>query len=180
MREDLLKSIKGKYEKKSAMISTGKDKESGLTVSEDMDVTETILGQTITEELLKEENIGSTNGILMYISELEYATYKLLFGKELNKKEKNPKAIYVLYMDIENNKKYFIKKSKSEDFEKKHNVVRLGKNGVVNDGWNHTRNMKGVAEVRQEFIGTAMYEGQEEGVKQIVKKYGEVNKEGEK
>ena len=172
MREDLLESIKGQYEKKSAMISTGKDKESGLTVSEDIDVTNTILGQTITKEL-SEENIGSTNGILMYISELEYSTYKILFGKELNKKEKNPKAIYVLYMDIENNKKYFIKKSKSKDFEKKHNIVRLGKNGVVNDGWNHTINMNGVAEVRQEFIGTAMYSGQQEAAKQIEKKYGE-------
>ena len=40
--------------------------------------------------------------------------------------------------------------------------------------------MRKVSKVRQEFIGTAMYDGQEEGVKQIVKKYGEVNKEGEK
>ena len=161
------------------MISTGKDKGSGLTVSEDIDVTNAILGRAIMEEL-DEENIGSTNGILMYISKLEYGTYKLLFEKELTIKEEDPKAMYVLYMDIENNKKYFIKESDSEDFEKSHNIVRLGKNEGVNDGWNHTKNMNGVAEVRQEFIGTAMYEGQEEGVKQIVKKYGEVNKEGEK
>ena len=174
MREDLLKSIKEKYEKTSANPESGE-----FVVSEDVDVTGAILDRTITEELLG-ENVGSTNGILMYISELEYLTYKLLFGKELNKKEKNPKAIYVLYMDIENNKKYFIKKSKSKDFEKKHNVVRLGKNGVVNDGWNHTTNMNRVREVRQEFIGTAMYDGQKESAKQIVKKYGEVNKEGEK
>ena len=199
MNQGILNKIKKEYKDITGMVKTNyaeadkkkvspsrkkkvnevRDTHPEYVVSEDVDVTSRILADVI-ETQLDEKNVGITNGILVYISELEYRIYKKMFKDELSQKERNPRIKYVLYMDIENNQKYFVRKRDSKKFEETHTVVRFKDNPGVNVGWNHDINMRKVSKVRREFIGTAMYEGQEEGVKQIVKKYGEVNKEGEK
>ena len=199
MNQGLLNKIKKEYKDITGMVKTNyaeadkkkvspsrkkkvnevRDTHPEYVVSEDVDVTRSILDDVI-EAQLDEKNVGKTNGILVYISELEYGIYKKMFKDELSQRERNPRIKYVLYIDIENNQKYFVRKCDSKKFEEKHTVVRFKDNPGVNVGWNHDINMRKVSKVRREFIGTAMYEGQKEGVKQIVKKYGEVNKEGEK
>lgn len=192
MKQELLDSIKKDYEDYNKMIETNfkETEEEFITpgrlkrvngirkkyrywvTSEDVDINDNVLDEAINSNLESAE-LGETNKLLMYISELQYDTYKSLFGNGFSLPNVDEEDNYILYMDIEDNTKYFIKKEFQEEFEKRHNVIVMYKNPNCNAGWNFDRNMEILKEIRREFIRSAMSNEQEEVAKQFVKKYQE-------
>lgn len=190
MKQELLESIKKDYEDYLKMVESNfkelddefitpgrlkrvekiREKHSYWITSEDVDIYDYILDEAIDNNLVDNE-IGNTNKVLMYIAELTYNTYNKLFKKELELPKMNPEYTYVLYMDIEDNSKYFIPKEYQKEFEESHNVIVTYKNPNCNAGWNFDRNIEGIKEVRREFIKQAMHEEQEEVAKEFIKKY---------
>lgn len=190
MKQELLDNIKKDYSDYSKMVETNfkemdeefitpgrykrvssiREKYGHWVNSEDIDVHDYILEEAISNNL-EDAEIGDTNKILMYISELNYDTYKKLFNGELNLEKADPESIYILYMDIEDNTKYFILKEYQERFEKTHNVIVRYKNPNCNAGWNFERNIEGLEDARREFIKGALSNNQEEAANQFVKKY---------
>lgn len=190
MKQELLDNIKKDYSDYSKMVETNfkemdeefitpgrykrvssiREKYGHWVNSEDIDVHDYILEEAISNNL-EDAEIGDTNKILMYISELNYDTYKKLFKDELNLEKADPESIYILYMDIEDNTKYFILKEYQERFEKTHNVIVRYKNPNCNAGWNFERNIEGLEDARREFIKGALSNNQEEAANQYVKKY---------
>ena len=157
-RKKLVESIKALYHK---------------CLEEYLDIDESVLSEAINNVLGTNENIktniGKTNGIIMYMGTLEYDTYIKLLGIELG--NKYPNKSYNLYMDIENNKMYFVTEERRKAFEKKHKTIVTYKNPNCSDGWNFERNYHELPAIRREFIKQAMYTGQEEATIQFVKKY---------
>ena len=192
MKQELLDTIKSHYEDYTKMVETNfeelkKDfvtpgrkkvlehieKEYLNWVEKEENIDECILVEAIKtvirDENNKEIDLGETNEILMYISELEYETYALIL--KLDMTDKNPKEVFILYMDIENKKMYFVKKENQEEFEKEHKIIVRYKNPNCNAGWNFDRNYEDLPYARREFIKDAIYNGQEEATIQFVKKY---------
>jgi hypothetical protein len=152
-------------------VSKIKEKHESWVTSEDIDINDNILDEAINSNLVGTE-VGDTNKVLIYISELTYDTYKKIFKDELEMSCTNPNAIYVLYMDIEDNSKYFIQKEYQEEFEKSHNVIVKYKNPNCNAGWNFDRNYYDeVKEARREFIIGTMENTQEDAAKELIMKY---------
>jgi len=192
MKKELLDSIKKDYKDYSKMVETNfkemdeefitpgrfkrvnniREKYGHWVNSEDIDVYDYILEEAINNNIIDAE-VGDTNKILMYISELSYDTYRKLFEGGLELPKADPESIYVLYMDIEDNTKYFILKDYQEEFEKTHNVIVRYKNPNCNAGWNFERNIEELEAARKEFIKGAIHSEQEEAAKQFVKKYQE-------
>lgn len=193
MKQVLLESIKKDYEDYKKMIETNfketdeefitpgrfkrvdeirKKYDTHWVTSEDMNINDYALDEAISNHIASIEE-KDTNRILMYISELKYDTYKKVFDKGFDLPNAEEKDTYVLYMDIEDNTKYFIKKDFQEEFEKKHDVVVMYKNPNCNAGWNFYRNMELLSDARREFIRDAMYQNQDEAVKQFIKRYQE-------
>lgn len=191
MKEELLKNIKKEYDDISQLVKTnfaeldqefvtpGRLKEierirkqhSHWVTSEDIDIYDQILSEVINKNT-KDDNIGKTNRILMFISELNYDTYTKLFSEEINIEEAQPEDTYILYMDIEDNSKYFVKKENQAEFEASNNVIVPFKtNPNISAGWNHDRNIQRVEEIRNEFIKNSLYAPQEEAASQLIKKY---------
>ena len=197
MKQELLDSIKSHYEDYKVMVKTdfSELQDEMITpgrkklvenikalhdqcIEKEIDVDDTILSEAIKVVLGTNDNkktkTGKTNGILMYMGKFEYETYAKLMNLELG--NKYPNKEYILYMDIENNKMYFVTKEKQEKFEQTHNVIVTYKNPNCNDGWNFERNYQYLPDIRREFIKKAMYLGQEESSIQFIKKYKETSK----
>ena len=192
MKQELIDSIKKDYEDYNKMIETNfkeaeeefitpgrlkrvnsiREKYGNWVTSEDMDINDYVLDEAINNNL-QDKELGDTNKLLMYIAELQYDTYKALFRDRFSLPNADEEDTYILYMDIEDNTKYFIKKDFQEEFEKKHKIVVMYKNPNCNAGWNFDRNMELLNGVRREFIKDAMYTEQEEVAKQFVMKYQE-------
>ena len=187
MKQEIIDSIKEDYEDITKMIETkfSEEKDESITLarynklrrleefhwhseSSGIDSSEFALEEAIASNFSVSDT-GETNKILMYISELDYDTYKKLFKEEM--KDKDPNTVYILYMDIEDETKYFVRKENQEEFEKTHQVIVTYKNPEVNAGWNFERNYYGLQFIRRNFIRKAMYSTQEETAKQFVKKY---------
>ena len=187
MKQEILDSIREEYEDITKMIETDfietrdenitvarhnklrrieeyywHDRSSGIA-SDDFAMYEALRAK------FKASEVKETNNILMYISEMEYDTYLRLFREEMEGKD--PNTTYVLYMDIEDETKYFVKSSEKEEFEKTHQVIVAYKNPDVSAGWNFERNYYGLKFIREKFIKKAMYSTQEEATKQLIKKY---------
>lgn len=191
MKQELLDKIKEQYEDYSKMVKTDFEEAKEKSITEERKkkikwienicyyeeqagktTDDTILEEAIASVIRDEKDeidLGKTNKILMYISEMQYGTYQKLLGVKF--KGINPKEIYVLYMDIESKEKYFIKKDVQEEFEKRHKVIVTYKNPNCSNGMNYERNYYGIQFIRRNFIKEAMYSGQEEATKQLVKKY---------
>ena len=192
MKQELLDLIKKDYEDYKRMIDTNfseedekmitpgrlkrveriREKHSRWVNSEDIDIYDCILNEAV-DTNLKGKDIISTNEILMYISELTYGTYEKLFKDDYELPKEDENAVYILYMDIENNCKYFIPKEFQKKFEETHNIIVPYKNENVNPGANYSRNIGLIKSVRNEFIKEAMYSSQEEASKEFIKKYQE-------
>lgn len=190
MKQELLNSIKREYEDITKMVETNfseeeqefttpgrkekirriKDKHSCWLTSEDVDINDQVLNEAISSTI-KNKDIGETNKLLMYISELQYETYSKLFKDEIDIEENDPSTVYLLYMDIEDNTKYFVKKEDQKSFEDMHDVIVAYKNPNCNAGWNHDRNMQGIEDIRNEFIKDSFYNDQDEAAAQFIKKY---------
>lgn len=188
MKQEIIDSIKEEYEDIVKMIETNfsESKDENITVArykklkkieECYWLESSLVGRdsdnfAMYEALrakFKASEVEETNNILMYISEMDYSTYLRLFREEM--KGKDPNTSYVLYMDIEDETKYFIKSSDKEEFEKTHQVIVPYKNPDVSSGWNFERNYYGLKFIRSYFIKKAMYSNQEEATKQLIKKY---------
>ena len=190
MNKELFNSIKREYEDITKMVETDfieeeqefttpgrkekinriKEKHIHWLTSEDVDINDYVLDEAI-NLALKNKEIEETNKILMYISKLQYETYSVLFKDEVNVDDKNPEKVYVLYMDIEDNTRYFVEEEKQEEFERTHNVIVTTKNPNMNAGWNYDRNIQNIEEIKKEFIKEAFYSSQEEAASQLIKKY---------
>lgn len=190
MKQELIDSIKREYKDITKMIETNfieeqqefttpgrkeeikriREKHSHWVASEDVDINDYVLDEAI-NSTIKNKDIGNTNKVLMYISELQYETYSKLFKDEIEIEENDPSTVYLLYMDIEDNTKYFVKKEEQKTFEETHNVVVTYKNPNCNLGWNHDRNIQGLNDIRNEFIKESFYNDQEEVAAQLIKKY---------
>lgn len=188
MKQELIDDIRKDYEDMSRMVETefSEAKEESVSrerkekikkvedmyldwlSSENLDIDDCILDEAIYENT-KGQEIGETNKILMYISEMHYQTFMQLFG--LNKGDNNPEEVYILYIDIENNDKYFVKKQNQKEFEKNNKVIVTYKNPEVNQGWNFDRNFHNLPVIRREFIRSTMYNKQEKAAKQFIKRY---------
>ena len=188
MKQEIIDSIKEEYEDIAKMIETNfsEAKDENITVArykklkkleECYWLESSLVGRgsddfAMYEALrakFKASEVKETNNILMYISEMEYNTYLRLFREEMEGKD--PNTSYVLYMDIEDETKYFVKSSDKEEFEKTHQVIVPYKNPDVSSGWNFERNYYGLQFIRSDFIKKAMYSNQEEATKQLIKKY---------
>lgn len=144
--------------------------------SEELSIYDNVLDEAINNSIEGKE-IGETNKILLFISELDYDTYRALLEDDQELPVSNVNTTYILYMDIEDNSKYFIEKEKQKEFEDTHNVIIKYKNPNCNAGWNFHRNYyNGIKEAKRDFIRSAMELSQEEAAKEFVKKYKE--KEG--
>ena len=190
MEQKLIDGIKKEYEDISKLVSTNfaeeeeefktaerakeieeiRLKHSHYVTSEDIDVYDYILSD-VTDEQLRNAEIGNTNKILMYISKLNYDTYKILFKDEIEVENAKSDDIFILFMDIEDNKKYFIREENYLEFIKTHNVIVPSNNLNINPGGNHYRNMQNLENIRKEFIKEAIYSNQEEAANQLIKKY---------
>ena len=187
MKQEIIDSIREEYEDITKMVKTEfrEAKDESITLARynklrrleelhwhsetsGIDSSEFALEEAIASNFSVSDT-GGTNGILMYISELGYDTYKRLFPEEMEGKD--PSSMYTLYMDLEDETKYFVKSSDKEEFEKTHQVIVTYKNPEVNAGWNFERNYYGLQFIRRNFIRKAMYSTQEEAAKQFVKKY---------
>ena len=187
MRQDIIDDVRKDYEDMGKMISTNFSEmdDKDVTVgryrkirkfknlywqwlSENLDIDDCVLKKAIKDNRA-DEYIGKTNNILMYIAEMHYGTYEKLF--DLNELNRNPDELYVLYVDIENEHRYMVKKEDQEEFEKTHQVIVTYKNPNVNAGWNFEKNYDEIQSVKNEFIRKAMYSTQEEATKQFIKKY---------
>ena len=167
MKQELIDEIKKGYE-----ISTNKIKErrTNFLSQESINTYDKALDKEI-NKVLNNNKINNTNGILMYISELKYEIYKVLFGDEIDILEYDNDTIYALYIDIESNEKYFVKKEEQKEFEEEHKIIVPYKNPNCNAGWNHYRNMQGLEVIRREFIKETFYNKQEKAAKHLIKKY---------
>lgn len=187
MRQDIIDDVRKDYEDIGKMIATNFSEmdDKDVTVgrykkirkiknlywqwlSENLDIDDCVLKKAIKDNRA-DEYIGKTNNILMYIAEMHYGTYEKLF--DLNELNRNPDELYVLYVDIENEHRYMVKKEEQEEFEKTHQVIVTYKNPNVNAGWNFEKNYDEIQSVKNEFIRQAMYSTQEEATKQFIKKY---------
>lgn len=137
------------------------------------------LNVAVSDNLTK-ESVKNTNKVLMYISELSFETYAKRLGFEVEEEIKtnsditdeiNSNDTFILYMDIENGKKHFIKKDDQEDFEANNNVIIPYKNPNCSKGANFEKNYSYRETIRNEFIKEAIDYGQEEAVKVMIKKY---------
>lgn len=154
-------------------VSKIKEKHNSIWLnSEEMSIYDYALDEAINNNIGGKE-LDETNKILMYISELPYDTYLKLIEEKEEIPVVNEDEILILYMDIENNKKYFVPLEEKEEFEKTHNVIVMYKTPNCNPGGIYSRNTILIDEVRREFIRDAMYGDQEEVAKQLLKKYEE-------
>lgn len=192
MKQELIDSIKKDYEDYNKMIETNfketeeefitpgrlkrvnsiREKYGNWVTSEDMDINDYVLDEAINNNL-QDKELGDTNKLLMYIAELQYKTYRILFEEEIKVPNVKDEDTCILYMDIENNEKYFVKKENQEEFEKTHNVIVMYKNPNCSLGHNYDRNIELLNDAKREFIREAMYTEQEEVAKQFVMKYQE-------
>lgn len=196
MKQELLDSIIRDYKDFSKMVETNFEEENDKDItpgrlkriekirnkhvywidSDELSIYDNILNEAIDNNIEGVE-IGETNKILLYISELNYDTYMSLFKEDYELPKTSTNSTYILYMDIEDNSKYFIQKEYQKEFEETHNVIVKYKNPNCNAGWNFDRNYyEEIKEVRREFIKSTMESSQEEAAKVLLKKYQEKEK----
>ncbi len=121
------------------------------------------------EEILEDSDIDETNNILMYINEFPYNKHKRLYKGELE--DIDSEDIYILYMDIENRKKYFVRKEDRVEFEETHSVIVPYQSETDDQAANHEINNYKTLFERRDFIRYAMSASQEEAKKILLEKY---------
>lgn len=121
------------------------------------------------DENLENENIDETNNILMYINEFPYNKHRRLHKSDLE--DIDSEDIYILYLDIENRKKYFVRKEDREEFEKTHSVIVPYQSEIDDQSVNYEINNYKTFFVRRDFIRYAMSTSQEEAKKITLEKY---------
>ena len=128
----------------------------------------------VTEEIIDYSKdkieIKETNGILSYINEEPYKKYQKLFGKRISDAP-DPEEMYILYIDIENRRKYFVRKEDREVFEETHRVIVPYQSAWYDPGYDFERNYTTVFLKRNEFIKEAIHSNQEIATKRILERY---------
>ena len=121
------------------------------------------------EENLEDVAIDETNSILMYVCEFPYNKHKRLNPDELA--DIDSEDIYILYMDIENRKKYFVRKEDRETFEETHSIIVAYQSEFDDQSANHEINNYKTFFERRDFVRYAMSTSQAEAKKMILAKY---------